>query len=539
MVAALIFYTLLYVALLVVPAGFILVVLVVLDHARRDSQGLSRVFGPVGAMIAQTTIILGLRKRFPLTAGFLGRRLERTDSWGLHTTVAGLFILLGLWFFFGVLEDIAAKDPLVIIDVRLHNAVPLFRTVGMTWFMLTLTALGSATGLSLVSLGVALLALASGQRRLAATFALGLVGTSLISITLKELFRFERPTDGMISALESSFPSEHLLSGAVIYGLLAALLLRSGPRRGLRAIGTTLLLLVIVGIGLSRLYLGVHWPSDLLGSLALALIVLVFMLFFLYYDRPIRWADSFPVPLGKRAFSIAGACVLAIAVGATAILASEVKIVLIGPPPATHPFDIQALRTSLPSDLSRWSEDLMGGRMEPISLVFVGGEEALLNAFSQAGWARADLPTPVRVVAEAVAAFRNFPDPTAPATPAFFADRPQTFTFEKPDASSPSIRRRHHTRVWQTQYCIAPECRPIWVATASYDVGVRLSPRLYLPTHRIDPAVDSERARIVAELTAVGAKLEGNVLVTKSLRGTNAAGDPFWTDGRAAVLVLQ
>ena len=177
--------------------------------------------------------------------------------------------------------------------------------------------------------------------------------------------------------------------------------------------------------------------------------------------------------------------------------------------------------------------------MEPISLVLVGNETVLLAAFTRTGWARADPPTPLRVVQEAIAAFRDIPDPTGPATPAFFADRPQTFTFEKPDESSPSIRRRHHTRVWQTPYCTARECLPIWVATASYDVGVGLSPRLYLPTHQIDPAVDSERARIVADLTAGDARLEGTIFVSKPLRGTNAAGDSFWTDGRAALLVLR
>ena len=180
----------------------------------------------------------------------------------------------------------------------------------------------------------------------------------------------------------------------------------------------------------------------------------------------------------------------------------------------------------------------MGRRMEPISLVLVGSEDDILRAFTRAGWALADPPTPIRVLKEGIAVMRNLPDPTSPATPAFFMDRPQSFTFEKPDPGLPSLRRRHHTRLWQTPHCLVPDCRRVWVATASFDVGLEISQSLYLPTHRIDPNLDRERALITAELVRIGARHEGSVTVLPPLRGTNAAGYPFWTDGQAVVLVM-
>ncbi len=537
MLSAIIFYTFLFLALIVVPAGLILIVLLFLDHERRLWQSVTAVIAPLNKMLEQGFVNLRLRQRFPRTADFLTRRLNTHDPWGLPATIAGFGIFIGLWFFLGVLQDIVAKDPLVILNVRLHNVVPLFRTTGMTWFMLTLTQLGSATFLSLLCLGSAVLALACQQRRLAAVFLLALTGTGLLSAILKVLFGFPRPFDPIISVQQASFPSGHMLSGTVVYGLLAALLLGSQVRRGVRAIGITLLLLVIVGIGLSRLYLGVHWPSDLLGSLALALIVLASLLFFLHYDRPIRWVDTFKLPFDTRALRITGSAILFITFGAAAVLLNQTKMVLTGPPSAAHSINIQALRISLPADVPRWSEDLIGDRMEPISLVFVGSEEDLVGAFVRAGWTRADLPTPLRVVQEALAAMRNQPDPAAPATPAFFADRPQNLTFEKPDSGAPSIRRRHHTRLWQTAYCLAPNCRPIWVGTASFDIGIELSQRLHLPTHRIDPAIDNERALIVTDLMRVGAKQIGTIVVSGALHGTNAAGNLFSTDGRAVVMI--
>jgi len=538
MLAALIFYASLFLTCVIAPVALILFALLLLDHERRLWLRVTPVAGPIGGKLAKMPVVLDLLKRFPRTTVFLRHRIAPHDPWGLPATIAALGILFGLWFFIGVLEDIAAKDPLVTLDLRLHNTVPLFRTAGMTGLMLVLTNLGSTTVLSMMCLGIALLALARGQRRLAATFILALAGTGLVSTLFKTLFGYGRPSDALISVHEASFPSGHLLSGAVVYGLLAAVLLSSQVQRRLRALGMTLLLLLIVGIGLSRLYLGVHWPSDLLGSLALALMLIPALLFFLHYDHPVRWIDTIRVPLSARAMNLAGGILLVLVPGVAAVLARQTELIPIAPPYALRPIDAVVLTTTFPLDLPRRSEDLIGGQMEPISLVLIGSEYDLVSAFTRAGWMRADLPTPVRVVEEALAALGNRPDLSGPATPAYVADRPQAITFEKPDANSPTIRHRHHTRLWQTHYCVTPGCRPVWVATASYDVGVGISPRIHLPTHRIDPAIDTERALVVADLTGAGATQEGVVTVLPPLRGTNAAGDPFATDGRAAVLVL-
>ena len=538
MTSAFIFYTILFLALIALPAGLILVTLLFFEHERLLWKRVAPLIGPMGRLLAQSPGVIAMGSRFPRITGFLIHRLNPRDPWGLPATLAGIVMFAGLWFFLGVLQDIVAKDPLVVLDRRLHNAVPLFRTAGMTRIMLSITELGGAAVLSLLCLGTALVALAQGRRRLAATFVLALVGTGLISISFKTLIGNARPIDALVSMQDASFPSGHMLSGTVVYGLLAALLLGSKASRGVRAIGVTLLLLVIVGIGLSRLYLGVHWPSDLLGSLALALIVLAALLFFLHYAQPIRWIDTFKLPINPGVMRLAGIGALVMALAATAVLSGQAKILTIEPPLARPSLDIGQLRTALPPDLARWSEDLIGGRMEPISLVFVGSEDDILRAFIRAGWSLADPPTPIRVLKEGIAAMRNLPDPTGPATPAFFMDRPQSFTFEKPDTGLPSIRRRHHTRLWQTPHCLVPGCRHVWVATASFDVGIEISQRLYLPTHRIDPDLDSERTLIAAELVKVGVKREGSVTVLPPLHGANAAGDPFWTDGHAVILVV-
>lgn len=532
------FYAFLFLALLVLPAGLILGTLIFFEYQRRVWQGESRWGQPIARWLAKGRLAANLEARFPRTAGFVIQRLDPRTAWGLPATVAALFIFAGAWFFFGVLEDIFSRDPLVMLDARLHNAVPLFRTDRMTRSMLVWTELGGAVPLTMLCLGVVLRALAERKRRLAVTFVLGLVGAALVSAMLKALFGTVRPLEAIVHAQQGSFPSGHLLSGTVMYGLLAATLLASRAANAVRALGVTLLLLLIVGIGLSRLYLGVHWPSDLLAILALALMILSALLFFLHYGQPIRRVDTFALPRNAAVMRNAGNGVLVLVLVAAVGLSNRAEILPFEPAAPTNVVAIEALRVALPAGMARWSEDLLGRRMEPVSFVFVGAETDILGAFDRAGWQRADLPTPVRVLQEGLAALLNRPDPKGPATPAFLDDRPQRLTFEKPDEVTPGIRRRHHTRLWQTPYCVAPSCCPVWVATASFDVGIQLSEGLHVPTHRIDGALDTERALIAADLVNAGATSVGSVSVTPALHGKNAAGDPFWTDGMALVLLM-
>ena len=93
-------------------------------------------------------------------------------------------------------------------------------------------------------------------------------------------------------------------------------------------------------------------------------------------------------------------------------------------------------------------------------------------------------------------------------------DRPQSFTFEKPDTASKGVRRRHHTLLWPTPACLAPDCRRLWAATASFDIGTEISQSLHLPTHRIDLIIDNGRTLIASDLAKVSGMFDGPIRVT-------------------------
>lgn len=538
MLASAVFYSMFFLVVVIMPAVAILLVLLLLDHRQGIWTRTAHLVRATCEMLPPSPALARVLARYPRTISFVERRVD-SRPWGLRASLATIGALAGMWLFLGLLQDIIAKDPLVALDLRIHNIVPLFRTDQMTWVMLGVTQLGSAPVLAALCLGIALVAIGSDRPRLAAAFVVAPASAGLLSSTLKVLIGHARPLDSLVHSSTASFPSGHLLGAAVVYGLLAAILLRSERPIALRVAGTTLLLLLIVAVGISRLYLGVHWPSDLLASLAVALGLLSALLFALQFDGRAAKLDAYRLSSsGARAARGVGIGIALAALILAAYLAPRTKETRIDPPAPRHPLDLSTFLKGLPPELPRFSEDLVGGKMEPISLIFIGSRASLDSTLAKAGWSPADRPTPVRIAKVVINVLAHRPDATAPVTPAFFSEWPQTIAFQRPDSGHPDISRRHHTRVWQTPYCIAPDCRPVWVATASFDEGMEISARLRLPTHRINPSIDNERALITSELSGVGAAHAGNATVTPAMRGSNAAGDPFETDGRAAILIL-
>ena len=131
-----------------------------------------------------------------------------------------------------------------------------------------MTALGSVTVLVFLTAGVVLFLALSRRRRLALYVVVAAAGGAGLSYALKFLYNRPRPSLVAPEALpgDPSFPSGHSASAAVIYLTLGLLIAHSVGRRGQKVYIVALAVLLAVAVGLSRLYLGVHWPSDVLAG---------------------------------------------------------------------------------------------------------------------------------------------------------------------------------------------------------------------------------------------------------------------------------
>lgn len=143
--------------------------------------------------------------------------------------------------------------------------------VGPPWFegaVRDVTALGSTTILTFLTLASVGYLLLVGQERTALILLLAMVGGMLLSLFLKDLFARPRPDlIPMQTRLSSfSFPSGHSMMSAVGYLTLGVLLTRSVRRLAVKTYLLLLALLVTLAVGFSRVYLAVHWPSDVLAG---------------------------------------------------------------------------------------------------------------------------------------------------------------------------------------------------------------------------------------------------------------------------------
>jgi len=188
----------------------------------------------------------------------------------LVPSLAALVVLGSAWLFLGVLEDVVTQDPLVEVDVVVHAALQSLRTPVVDGVMVALTELGDVA----VVLPLALAALAwFVWHRLWQTSLYWLAAVGVAELLVKMLkWALHRPRpDALYAGLEQySFPSGHATLSVVVYGFLAFLLCRGRPSGVARRIGVGAALLV-GSIAFSRLYLGVHWASDVIAGASLGL----------------------------------------------------------------------------------------------------------------------------------------------------------------------------------------------------------------------------------------------------------------------------
>lgn len=172
-----------------------------------------------------------------------------------------------------VLEgDTHAFDERILLALR--SASDPSDPLGPSWveeLMRDLTALGSMGLLTIITLAVSAF-LALERKTHAALFVLLAVGGGVLLSTLLKL-GFDRPRPDLVphgsTVYTASFPSGHAMLAAVVYLTLGALLARVQPRRLLKLYLLGLAILLTVAVGASRVYLGVHWPTDVVAGWAI------------------------------------------------------------------------------------------------------------------------------------------------------------------------------------------------------------------------------------------------------------------------------
>ncbi len=154
----------------------------------------------------------------------------------------------------------ALRDPA-------NPAIPL----GPSWLrgaMVDITALGGTAVLTLVTIAVTGYLLVAKRASTALFVVLAVTGGAMAGVLLKQLFSRARPdlVQHFVDVANTSFPSGHATNSAVTYLTLGALLARTQKDRSIRIYLICLAVVLTLTIGSSRVYLGVHWPTDVIAG---------------------------------------------------------------------------------------------------------------------------------------------------------------------------------------------------------------------------------------------------------------------------------
>ena len=181
----------------------------------------------------------------------------------------GIILLVA---FLGLAILVSSQNPAVHqIDVAVNNIGLNAQSSVLTPMMLGITSLGNGGKLTIIVIFLLLLLMIAREWRTAACLSLGFLFVNWLTVYLKNLFMIARPNMPLVSSFGNwGFPSGHTTGVTIVFLILTFGLARIVKNKPLKLVGISICGLIIFLVGVSRIYLGVHWFSDVVGGWLLA-----------------------------------------------------------------------------------------------------------------------------------------------------------------------------------------------------------------------------------------------------------------------------
>lgn len=492
----------------------------------------------MGDAFATNPDIQRFAEKHPLLVAGIRQRMKTNTFFGLPLTICGIAFLYSASLFIGVIEGVLASDVIVQADVRVANALAVFRDPELIRFFTWVTLLGKWQ----IIVGFLLIASALffmwHRKKFIIPLWVTVAGAELLSFLSKIMVHRQRPPGAFYIEDSFSFPSGHATIAIAFYGFCAYVLFRALTKWKWKINVAAVSIIVIALIGFSRLYLGVHYVSDVWGGYLIGALWLLLGIA-LSELLPLRLIDGFEhisVKHSSRIMITLGIIFAGVTLYAGyAMRYHPPRNMIVTETSVMRVADTRAvLDMFAQGKLPTYTETLTGNFQEPLDFIVVAESDTrFLELFTRTGWERADPATFESVSRLAVAAVLNKGYASAPISPSFWNTMPHDLGFEKMTEKN-TVRERHHVRFWKTSL-VTNDGKHVYVGTASFDMRIKWG-----ITHSISPDIDTEREYVFSGFkgTAMMRSAE-KVRFVSPILGSNFSGDPFFTDGNMYVITLD
>lgn len=455
----------------------------------------------------------------PRLFGFLGARLNRQHFSGLPLTLFGVAFLYLLLLFGGLVEDLIMSDPIVALDHSVAEVMVALRTpawvTAATWV--------SSIGVWQVVLAILLVSCIwlwlSRRRFYILPLLISASGSTLFAFAGKLALHRARPLEAAMHEASYAFPSGHALISVSLFGFLAYIWLREISNWPMRVNIFFAWVLLALSIGLSRIVLGVHFLSDVLGGYLLGGLWLLVAIVWA------EWTRTGTARMETRSMPFVLPLALAF-VGA-------VYLGVLLAPARTPPVPISTASISqllpleadsfLAAHLPHYVRGTLGARVQPLSVaLLVGDEIGLRKALRIDGWTPA---SPIGGSALLKLTREGLKDLQAPSVPLFWNNELYTLAYNRYTQTSKQTQMMS-LLLWQTPYRNAAG-ETLWVGIVRAYSGMH-----WYPARRLSPDLDAAREQALA-----GLRERGCLASTKHLSwvapqvGQTFTEDDFFTRG--------
>jgi len=479
--------------------------------------------------------MISLSRKYPILFGFLKNRLDKNHFFGRTFTYLLLIFVYLLFNFIGVIVGFLRSDIITFVDLRLLNLLEFFRNDQTVEFFLWITVLGNYQVVFLFFLvGIAILWLLNKYVYIL-PLAVTIAGGSVCGFLLKFLFHRPRPELAVYVENSYSFPSGHATIAVALFGFFVYVIWREIKLWKIKIIILALGVILATLIGFSRLYLGVHYFSDVFGGHLLGGLWLLIGIGLAEYWSVFGRSQSYLFVRRPTKNKLMAVLILIVALFGYVFLALNFEPIYLSASAPVTTQTVSEVMNIFSTEQLRYSETLRGNRQEPIHFIILAKSDSHLESvFKKAGWKTSEILNLKSAYKLAKTVIFKLPYDTAPITPSFWDAKTNDFGFQKP-TSADNIRERHHARFWKTQYITEDEYI-LYIGTSSFDQGIKWRQM----THYIAPDIDTERELVWADLN--NAQVIDNyskIKMVAPVLGKNFTGDDFFTDGYSYIIKLK